>query len=308
MSDNVDLVVVGSVALDSVQSPAGKVEEALGGSAVYFSLAASFFCKVGIVAVVGEDFPDEHRSLLQDRGVDLSGLATERGETFRWSGVYSDDFSTRQTLETRLNVFAEFKPEMPQKYLGAKHLFLGNISPQLQAHVLRQIGDVRVAVADTMNFWIDSDREAVVSVLRSCHGAILNDEEARSISGENNLIRAVRFLVGKVSRFAVLKKGEHGCLLAYEDKLFSAPAYPVSDVRDPTGAGDSFAGGFMGYLAHKRELTWENMKAAAAAGTAIASFGVEGFSADGLIRTTPGALAERIAELAALSSFSPPEF
>jgi len=306
LTDAVDLVVVGSVALDSVQSPAGAVVDALGGSAVYFSLAASTFCKVGIVAVVGDDFPDEHTELLRRRGVDVAGLSRERGETFRWKGVYSDDFSARTTIETRLNVFAGFKPEVPDAYRKARFLFLGNISPQLQAHVLGQMDDTVVAAADTMNFWIDSNRDAVLDVLGACGGVMLNDEEARALSRESNLIKAAGFLLDRGPRFAVVKKGEHGCLLAHGEQLFQLPSYPVEDVRDPTGAGDSFAGGFLGYLAHEGNATWETLKGAAAAGTAVASFGVEGFSVNGLLRASPAGLNERMSALARMCALVPP--
>ncbi len=306
MSQKVDLVVVGSVALDSVESPAGSVVDALGGSAVYFAVAASFFCKVGIVAVVGDDFPGEHMDMLAGKGVDVEGLCVKKGETFRWRGVYSDDFSTRQTLETRLNVFADFEPEIPPAYRDAPMLFLGNISPQLQSHVLERMRDARVTAADTMNFWIDSDRDAVLEVFNSCRGVLLNDEEAKSLSSESNLIKAARYLLAGGPRFAVVKKGDHGCLLAHGGDLFSLPSYPVLDVRDTTGAGDSFAGGFLGYLAHCGEPTWEALKGAAAAGTVIASFGVEGFSVEGLLRADHSGLNRRMSDLAAMCSFEPP--
>jgi sugar/nucleoside kinase (ribokinase family) len=301
-----DLVIVGSVALDSVRSPAGSVERALGGSAVYCSLAASFFCKAGIVAVVGEDFPNEHRALLHERGVDTQGLVVMPGETFRWRGAYSDDFSARTTLETSLNVFADFRPEIPDVYKKAKFLFLGNISPDLQEVVLGQMTNLRLAVMDTMNFWIESGRESVLSVMRLCQGVMINDEEARAISKETNLVKASRFLLGQGPRFVLLKKGEHGCTLAGAQELFSLPSYPVEDVRDPTGAGDSFAGGFLGYLAQGEDSSWERLKGAAAAGTAVASCAVEGFSVDGLVRVDLSLLRERIAGLAEMCSFAPP--
>lgn len=307
LSRAVDLVVVGSVALDSVSSPAGSVNDALGGSAVYFSIAAGFVCHVGIVAVVGEDFPEEHRAMLRERGIDTGGLVTEKGKTFRWKGAYSDDFSSRETLETCLNVFAGFKPEMPPAYRRADVLFLGNISPQLQKHVLEQMKDVDVVVADTMNFWIDSERDAVLDVFGSCDGVMLNDEEARSVTGESNLVNAARSLLKCGPRFVVVKKGEHGCLLVQGEELFSLPSYPVADVHDPTGAGDSFAGGFLGYLAQKGMSDWETLKSAAAVGTAVASFGVQGFSVDGLTRATVAKLSGRVSELSRMSSFQAPE-
>jgi sugar/nucleoside kinase (ribokinase family) len=306
LAGNLDLIIVGSVALDTVQSPAGSVREALGGSAVYGSLAASFFCRAGIVAVVGEDFCDGHRSLLQGRGVDIAGLAVERGKTFRWKGVYSDDFSSRTTLETCLNVFADFRPELPQAYRTARFLFLGNISPELQDYVLSQMVDVELVVMDTMNFWIESDRTSVLRVMERCHGVALNDEEARSLSGQANLVKASRFLLDRGPQFAILKKGEHGCMVAAPQGLFCLPAYPVEDVSDPTGAGDSFAGGFLGYLAQSGQVTWERLKEAAAAGTAVASCAVEGFSVDGLKRATASTLRERMAALARLCRFDPP--
>lgn len=306
MSGNIDLAVVGSVALDSVRSPAGEVTDALGGSAVYCSIAAGLLCDVGVVAVVGEDFPEEHKSLLRDRGIDLTGLTVESGKTFKWKGVYSDDFSERATLETCLNVFADFKPEIPEAYRDAGVLFLGNISPELQKHVLEQMDGAGMVVADTMNFWIDSDARAVLDVFGACHGVMLNDEEARSLTGKNNLIVAARTLIDEGPRFAVVKKGEHGCLLAHEGGLFSLPSCPVKDVHDPTGAGDSFAGGFLGYLAHRGQSDWETLKSAAAVGTAVASFGVQGFSVEGLTRADAAKLNERIAELSRMCSFEAP--
>lgn len=307
MSEHTELVVVGSVALDSVRSPAGAVTDALGGSAVYFSIAARFFCEVGIVAVVGDDFPEDHLKMLRDRKVDTGGLAVESGDTFRWKGVYSDDFSSRKTLGTCLNVFADFKPRIPRDYHDAGILFLGNISPGLQSHVLEEMKDVELVVADTMNFWIDSDRSAVLDVFSACNGVMLNDEEARSLSGEGNLIKAAQYLISVGPRFVVIKKGEHGCLLAHGDDLFSLPAYPVVDVHDPTGAGDSFAGAFLGYLAHKGESSWETLKGAAAAGTAVASFGVQGFSVDGLLRASATKLNARLSALERMCSFDAPK-
>jgi len=306
LTDSPDLVVVGSVALDSVQSPAGSVEEALGGSAVYCSIAARFFCKVGIVAVVGDDFPSEHTAMLRERGVDTRGLVVEPGETFRWKGVYSDDFASRKTLETSLNVFAGFRPEIPEAYRNAKFLFLGNISPELQSNVLDQMAGTELAVMDTMNFWIESDRDSVLEVMARCGGVMINDEEARAISGETNLVRASRFLLDKGPEFAVLKKGEHGCIFAGPEGLFCLPAYPSEAVRDPTGAGDTFAGGFLGYLAQAGGVSWELLKGANAAGTVLASCAVEGFSVEGLARATTSTLRERIAALAEMCRFEPP--
>jgi len=308
LSDGVELVVVGSVAFDSVKSPAGEVTEALGGSAVYFSLAAAFFCRVGIVAVVGDDFPREHIDLLHQRGVDTAGLEVASGRTFRWKGFYSDDFSSRETVETCLNVFADFEPRIPPSYKRAKAVFLGNISPELQAHVLSELGDTGLSVADTMNFWIDSSRSAVLDVISSCDGIMLNDEEARALSERANLIEAGRFLSEGGKRFAVVKKGEHGCLLVRGEDLFFLPGFPVTDVRDPTGAGDSFAGGFMGYLAQCGDRGWESLKSAAAAGTATASFTVERFSVEGLLGAGVEDVSRRASRLAGMCAFNPPRF
>jgi sugar/nucleoside kinase (ribokinase family) len=303
-----DLLVVGSVALDSVETPFGKVQEALGGSATYFSYSASFFAPVHLVATVGDDFPEAHLKLLEDRGVDIRGLQTSRGRTFRWTGQYGYDLNEAKTLETQLNVFAEFRPVLNDVSGRTPFLFLANIDPELQLDVLRQMKERPKLVAlDTMNFWIQGKREALRKVLAEVDIVTVNDGEARQLASEPNLIRAARAISAMGPKTVVVKRGEYGALLSTEDRLFFVPAYPLESVYDPTGAGDTFAGGFMGYVAAHagEELTDELLRTAMAYGTALASFNVEAFGTERMQTLTGEEITARVNELQRISAFAP---
>src|SRR4051794_15564713 len=244
------LLVVGSIALDSVETPHGVVDDALGGSATYFSYAASFFTPVRLVGVVGEDFPGEHRQLLEGRNIDTSGLIIEKGGlTFRWRGKYEGDMNTAQTLEVHLNVLGTFNPDLSPEFAETPFVFLANGSPAMQRRVLAQARNRKLAVADTMNFWIETQRDELYALLREVDGLVLNDGEARMLTEEVNLVRAGWKVLDLGPKFVIIKKGEHGAMFLSAEETYVMPAYPVGDVVDPTGAGDSFAGGFMGYLA-----------------------------------------------------------
>jgi sugar/nucleoside kinase (ribokinase family) len=289
-----DLLVVGSVALDSVETPFGKVREALGGSATYFSYSASFFTQVRLVATVGEDFPESHLRLLEDRGVDIGGLQASKGRTFRWTGEYGYDLNEAKTLETQLNVFAEFRPVLGDGLSRVPYLFLANIDPELQLDVLRQMRErPRLVALDTMNFWIQGKREALRHVLAEVDVVTINDGEARQLASEPNLIRAARAIAAMGPRTVVIKRGEYGALLMTEGTLFFVPAYPLDSVYDPTGAGDTFAGGFMGYLAAQDRVDAAAMRRAIVYGSVMASFTVEDFSLKRLTRLKPADIAER---------------
>jgi len=289
-----ELLVVGSVALDSVATPFGTVREALGGSATYFSYSASFFTGVRLVATVGDDFPQEHLQLLRARGVDLSGLQVSKGRTFRWTGEYGYDLNEAKTLDTQLNVFADFKPALAPELCRVPYLFLANIDPVLQLDVLRQMAKRPQLVAlDTMNFWIQGKREDLVRVLREVDVVTINDAEARQLAGEPNLIRAARAIAGMGPKTVVVKRGEYGALMLSDGAFFSAPAYPLDSVYDPTGAGDTFAGGFVGYLAAMDRVDAPTMRRAVIYGSVMASFTVEDFSLNRLARLTSGEIAQR---------------
>ena len=272
------MLVVGSVALDSVETPFGKVEEVLGGSGTYFSTSASFFTDVDLVAVVGEDFPEEHLSFLRSRNVDLRGLRKVPGRTFRWKGEYGYDLNDAHTLETHLNVFENFRPEIPAGWEESKFVFLANIDPHLQLEVLDRIVEPEVVACDTMNFWIERERPALVELLKKVDILLINESEVRQLGGEANLVKAARIILDMGPRTLVVKRGEYGALMFSEHALFAAPAYPLEEVFDPTGAGDTFAGGFMGYLAATRNLSPENIRQAIIFGSVMASFTVERFS------------------------------
>jgi sugar/nucleoside kinase (ribokinase family) len=282
-----DLLVVGSVALDSVETPFGKVQEALGGSATYFSYSASFHTQVRLLGTVGEDFPREHVKLLTDRGVDVAGLTTAKGRTFRWTGQYGFDLNEAKTLDTQLNVFAEFKPSLDDRLRRTPFLFLANIDPELQLDVLRQMSPRPKLVAlDTMNFWIQGKRDALVRVLADVDVITINDGEARQLAKEPNLIKAARAIAAMGPRTVVVKRGEYGALMVSDGAFFMVPAYPLDSVFDPTGAGDTFAGGFMGHLAGQDQIGAATMRRAMVYGSVMASFPVEDFSLNRLTRLT----------------------
>ncbi len=272
------LLVVGSIAFDSVQTPFGEAKDALGGSALYFSLSAGFFNDVQLVAVVGEDFPEEEIDFLKSRNVDTRGLKRCSGETFRWKGRYSYELNEAQTLETHLNVLEGFSPELPESYRDAEYVFLGNIDPELQMAVLKQIGHPELVGLDTMNFWIDQKRDSLLEVLRHVDLLTINDGEARQLTGEVNLVKAARMILSWGPRILIIKRGEYGALMFNGTSIFAAPAYPLEGVFDPTGAGDSFAGGMMGYLANIRNLNEKTLRRAIIFGSVMASYNVEDFS------------------------------
>ncbi|MBW3631340.1 MAG: sugar kinase, partial [Gemmatimonadetes bacterium] len=243
------LLVVGSVALDTVETPFGRAQDALGGSATFFAAAASWFCPVRLVGVIGDDFPAGSLDFLAEREVDLSGLEKAAGKSFRWAGVYNYDLSSRETLETRLGVFADFAPRIPDSFGDTEWVFLGNIDPELQIDVLKQIQKPRLVACDTMNFWIGGKRDTLLELLKEVDLLLVNDSEARELSGDFNLARAARWIQARGPRYVIIKKGEHGAILFTPDSVFFAPGFPLDEVFDPTGAGDAFAGGLMGYLA-----------------------------------------------------------
>ncbi len=290
------ILVVGSVAYDSVETPFGRRERVLGGSATYFSTCASYFSKVNLVAVVGEDFADQDRQFLLGRGVDLEGLGTEAGETFHWSGRYQGDMNEAQTLDTRLNVFKAFKPQLPESYRSISTLFLANIDPDLQLQVLDQMEKPALTACDTMNFWIEGKREALLKLLPRLDILLLNEAEARSLAGESNTVRAARVIREQMGpRRVVVKRGEFGVLVCGPDGFFGAPAFPLETVIDPTGAGDTFAGGFIGCLDRDGSADEAAIRRAVAYGTVMASFTVEDFSLDRLKRLEQSELDDRFA-------------
>jgi sugar/nucleoside kinase (ribokinase family) len=280
------LLVVGSVAFDSVKTPFGEAEEALGGSATYFSTSAGFFNDVQLVAVVGEDFPEEEISFLNSRNVDTSGLQKAPGQTFRWKGEYSYDLNEAHTLETHLNVFEKFFPEIPDIYRDARYVFLGNIDPELQMAVLEQVREPEFVGLDTMNFWIERKRDALMKVLGKVDILTINDGEARQLTEEFNLVKAARKILSYGPRTLIIKRGEYGALMFNGANIFSAPAYPLEAVFDPTGAGDSFGGGLMGYLSNVQNVNDETLRRAIIFGSVMASFNVEDFSMNRMRKLT----------------------
>jgi sugar/nucleoside kinase (ribokinase family) len=297
------LLVVGSVALDSVETPFGKKEEVLGGSATFFSTAASFFNPVQLVAVVGEDFPEAHVQFLRSRNIGLEGLTQEKGRTFRWKGKYGFQLNEAQTLDTQLNVFQDFAPKLPESYRGAPYVFLGNIHPELQSQVLDQVKSPRLVAADTMNFWIQGSREALLKTLRRVNLLFVNDAEIRQLSGEHNIVKAARAVLSMGPTRVVVKRGEYGALLFEREHSFACPAFPLEDVFDPTGAGDTFAGGFMGTLATATQFDQEVVRRAMVMGSVMASFTVERFSLDRLRDLTLPEIRKRFSEFKRLTHF-----
>lgn len=299
------LLIVGSVAFDSVQTPFRSVDNALGGSATYISLASSYFtAPVYIVGVVGSDFPKRYLDLLEAHNVNLTGLQiVEDGLTFRWAGKYHYDLNTRDTLLTELNVFETFDPIIPDKLKKSKYVCLGNIDPTLQLKVLDQLENPRFVVCDTMNYWIEGKQAELKEVLKRSDVLIINDSEARLLSNEPNLIKSAKAIREMGAKILIIKKGEHGALLFTEDVVFSAPAYPLEMINDPTGAGDSFAGGFTGYLHKTQDLSPENIKRAVIYGSAMASFCVEQFSTEALENLSYLRVQDRYREFLTISRF-----
>lgn len=299
-------LVVGSVALDTVETPFGRADNALGGTAVFFSVAASMFTKVQLVGVVGDDFPDDAINVLTARRVDVTGLQRQHGETFRWVGEYGYDMNVAHTLDTRLNVFATFHPTIPDHYRDARFVFLGNIDPELQLEVLRQVRQPVLTALDTMNFWIEGKRDALAAVIAQVDAVLINEAEIREYTGHYNLLAAAGELQRAGPRYIVVKRGEYGAVLFADDELFVVPAFPTWEVRDTTGAGDTFAGGFLGYLDTCEHVTAEALRAAVVYGTVVASFTVEDFSINGLLRATAETLRERIGRLSQITRIELP--
>ncbi len=297
-----DLAVVGSVALDTVETPWGKVEDCLGGAATYFSFAASLYTRVGMIGVVGEDFPSAHVEALKRRGVNVEGLEIVPGKTFRWSGRYHQDVNRRDTLDTQLNVFESFRPKLPDSARNAPYLFLANIHPSLQLDVLNQSRAEFVGL-DTMDLWIRTTRDVLEQVLRRVHVLIINDAEARQLTHEDHLLKAARAVCALGPKTVVIKKGEHGCMLVQGDRVFLLPAYPIEQVVDPTGAGDSFAGGFMGFLARKGNTDFATICHAAVYGTVTASFTCESFGPERLAQINIHDVEMRYQQLRKMTEF-----
>ncbi len=303
------LVVVGSVAYDGVETPHGRVDRMLGGASTYISLAASYFTKVNLVGIVGEDFAQEDWDLLAGRGIDLTGLDRAAGKTFYWAGVYSEDMNDRTTLRTDLNVFADFDPELPAAYRSKPYLLLGNIQPALQRRVRRQMDGTRVVAGDTMNLWINETREELLETIRDWHVLLINDSEARLLTGERNLRRAARAIYEMGPQTVIIKRGEYGAALFRGEEVFLAPAYPLEQVSDPTGAGDSFAGGFMGYLA-ERGIDLESGRAdmpelarAVVYGSVMGSFCCEDFGVNRFRTLSRAEIDSRFQEFRGLTAF-----
>jgi sugar/nucleoside kinase (ribokinase family) len=287
------VLVVGSVAIDSVETPFGKREAALGGSATFFSMSASLLTDVRLVAVVGEDFPEQHVELFKTRRIDLAGLERVKGNTFRWTGRYGSNLNEAQTLDTQLNVFANFKPKLPDHFRSTEYVFLGNIHPALQLEVLQQVKSPKLVALDTMNLWIEKERESLKKVLAKVDALMINEGEARQLAGEHNIVKAARAIRAMGPRILVIKRGEYGALFFDKEHTFFAPAYPLESVFDPTGAGDSFAGGVMGYLARVGHLEHTYLRQAIVMGCVLGSFAVEEFSVDRLARVTETELRQR---------------
>jgi len=297
------VLVVGSVAFDSVETPFGQASNILGGSAIYFAAVASLYTKVNLVAVVGTDFPMERLDFLTDRGVDTRGLQVMDGETFSWAGRYDYEANTRETLYTRLNVFADFHPVLPEGYEQSDFVFLANIGPDLQYEVLRQVPKAKLTMLDTMNLWINNEREALMTAIGAVDVVTMNEEEARVFAGTYGTLSAARFILNLGPKMVLIKQGEYGCAMVGDDGYFSAPACPLEDVKDPTGAGDTFAGGFLGYLDKTGELTPRSIRKAVIHGCATASFTVEEFGVDRLRSLTLEDIGRRYQELHQCTQF-----
>ena len=301
------ILVVGSVAYDTISTPTDSREDSLGGSATYFSVAASRFAPVSVIAVVGEDFQEEHLDLLRSRGVDVSGLRRQEGGTFRWAGEYfSADLNARTTLDTQLNVFADFSPKLNAEHRRCPYLFLANIDPELQLDVLDQMERRPELVAlDSMNFWIDGKRQALNRIVSSADVLFMDEGEARDYAQEGNLVTAARAIMAKGPGAVVIKRGEHGVLVFSGDSIFSAPAFPLDRVVDPTGAGDTFAAGFIGYIAATGDKTPDGYRRAAVLGSVMGSFCVQGFSVDRILTLTAQDIEDRFRAFSSLTAFEP---
>jgi len=300
------LLTVGTVAFDDVETPFGRAEKIVGGAATYIALSASYYTdEIKIVSVIGDDFPKDVLSYMEGRGIDLEGLQVKEGEkSFFWAGKYRDNMNERDTLDTQLNVLADFDPVLPASYLGAEYVMLGNLTPAVQKRVIEQMPKrPKLVGMDTMNFWMDTDMEGLKEVLKLVDVLLINDEEARQLSGEYSLVKAAALIHEMGPKTIVVKKGEHGALLFHKGEVFFAPALPLAEVFDPTGAGDTFAGGFMGYMASTDDLSFENMKRAVIYGSAMASFCVEKFGIERLKELSEDEITERIVRFVQLVNF-----
>ncbi|MEP6764723.1 MAG: PfkB family carbohydrate kinase [Gemmatimonadaceae bacterium] len=297
------VLVVGSVALDSVETPFGKVEDAIGGSGVFFSSSASHFTNVRLVGVVGNDYPIAQLDPLKARGVDVSGLETADGSSFRWRGRYRHDLNSAETLETHLGVFSNFRPQIPEQFRNSPFVFLANIDPRLQLQVLEQVNKPKLVACDTMNFWIESRRPELLELLKHVDLVTLNDGEVRQLTEQTNLVKGAKWILDRGPKFVLIKKGENGAFMFTKESVFFAPAYPLESVFDPTGAGDSFAGGFIGYLAATNDLSEASMRRAVVIGSAMGSFAVEKFSNQRLLEITRADIEARVKEFSQLVAF-----
>jgi sugar/nucleoside kinase (ribokinase family) len=297
------ILVVGSVAFDTIETPYGRAAEVLGGSAAYFAVAASYFAPVKLVAVVGEDFPAHERAFLASRDIDLAGLTVSKGRTFRWTGRYHEDMNIRDTLDLQLNVFSDFAPVLPSDFGDAPFVFLANINPGLQGGVLDQLTQPQLIACDTISHWIEGARPELEALLKKVDILIINDEEARLLSGERNVVRAARKILASGPRTLLVKRGEYGVLLFSPNSIFAVPAYPLEEVFDPTGAGDSFAGGFLGYLAQSGDLSEAGLRKAIVYGSVVASFAVEDFSLRRLHTLTRDDIERRYRQFVSLTEF-----
>ncbi|MFA5143136.1 MAG: PfkB family carbohydrate kinase [Candidatus Omnitrophota bacterium] len=297
------ILVVGSVAIDSVKTPFGERLEALGGSATYFSIAASFFSKVNIVATVGEDFPKKYLTLFKTKGIGTKGIHIAKGKTFRWKGWYDYDLNTAHTVSTHLNVFRDFRPEVPRALKDSKFVFLANIDPELQYSVLKQVTRPRLVACDSMNYWLEHKKKEFERLLDKVDIILLNDSEARQFTGEPNLMRAARVIISFGPRAVIIKKGEHGVIYFSKNTHFIAPAYLLETVYDPTGAGDTFAGGMIGYLSKAGKINEANIRKSVIYGSILASFAVEDFSIDRMLEITTGEIEERYKHFSSITKF-----
>lgn len=297
------ILCVGSIALDSIETPFGRADRVLGGSGVYFTAAATLFSPVQLVGVVGDDYPLDDLAFLAERGADLSGIEQASGESFFWAGRYHYDLNTRDTLETRLGVFADFEPKIPESFRDARYVFLGNIDPALQHDVLDQVRSPEVVACDTMNYWIEGNRHSLLELLSRVRILMVNDEEVRQLAGEPNLLKAARWVQARGPEIVIVKKGEHGAILFASDWLFYVPGYPLEEVFDPTGAGDAFAGGFMGHLARADSMSPAELRRAMVYGSAVGSFACERFSVDRLKDLADDDVHERVAEFRQITAF-----
>jgi sugar/nucleoside kinase (ribokinase family) len=298
------LLVVGSVAFDAIETPFGKVDRTLGGAASYFALAASQFAPVRVVAIVGEDFAAKDESAFRGRKIDLKGVEHVPGKTFFWAGRYSQNMNERTTLATELNVFADFHPTLPPSYCDSSFIFLGNIDPMLQRSVLKQVnGKPKVVGLDTMNYWIERTPAELRETLKHTQILMINDDETRQLTGQHNLMRAAKHIFKMGPRTLVIKRGEHGALMVHDNFLFSVPAYPLEEVHDPTGAGDSFAGGFMGYLADAGRVNEQTLRRAMVYGSVLGSFAVERFGVERLTKVTHREIQARARRFSQLTTF-----